>query len=474
MSEQMMRLINLCLKRTWFPLALQIVLFCCFGLLIIGGLAADPEGSDSRRFLRNTNLANLIVWSYWWPLLTISAVFLGRVWCMVCPMELMTSLASRIGWRKKPPAYFRSGWVMTAFYIVVLFVGIHTLAIHRIPFRMAIYLLLLMTTAMVSGLLFSRNTFCAHICPVGHLLGLYARLAPLGWGVKSKAVCAACKDKSCISHLTAYRFQGRSCGVGLYAAGLDQNTDCLLCGQCLKACDRNNPGIEGRPNPGWFKRRWFNDLLGLVPFTPAQAAFALVVSGFVVYEVFTEWPKTSSLILSLPVAICQVLNLEGIWANGMVTSVALFVILPLLFWFLPLALFRLAGGRLALKDFWLRFGVALVPIMAAAHIIKALLKMTSRLPYWSFVLLDPVGEETAQRLATNSVTPSTLPAWLDPALTFCFLMLMGTALILSLKLLNSLIAEHIASSGRRNLLLYIFPILYGGGFFIMIAVWRLF
>ena len=34
---------------------------------------------------------------------------------------------------------------------------------------------------LVSGLVFSRNTFCAHICPVGHLLGLYARLAPMGW-----------------------------------------------------------------------------------------------------------------------------------------------------------------------------------------------------------------------------------------------------------------------------------------------------
>ena len=234
-----------------------------FILLIVGGLAVDTNDMAFAKVLRNTNAANLIVWSYWWPLIILSAIFLGRVWCTVCPMELVTSLASRIGLKRKPPAFLRSGWVMTGFYILILFVGIHTLAIHRVPFRMAIYMLILFGAAVVSGLLFSRNTFCAHVCPVGFLLGLYARLAPVGWGVRDKSVCQDCKDRSCVSNRTAYEFQGRSCGVGLKPYSLDDNTDCLVCGQCLKACDRNDPGLDGRPNPGWFPREWFKDLLGL-------------------------------------------------------------------------------------------------------------------------------------------------------------------------------------------------------------------
>ena len=282
----MLNIINRLFRFNWFPLALQIVALGVFILLIAGGLAANTEDMAFAKVLRNTNVANLIVWSYWWPLIILSAIFLGRVWCTVCPMELMTSLAAKVGLKRKPPAFLRSGWVMTAFYVLILFVGIHTLAIHRVPFRMALYLVALFAVAVASGLLFSRNTFCAQVCPVGHLLGIYARLAPVGWGVKDRSVCSGCKDKSCVSSRTAYEFQGRSCGVGLYPGNMDDNTDCLLCGQCLKACDRNNPGLDGRPNPGWFPRSWFKDMLELKPFTAAQVAFVLVVSGFMVYGDF--------------------------------------------------------------------------------------------------------------------------------------------------------------------------------------------
>ncbi len=160
-------LINRVLRLTWFPLGLQILTLGVFVLLIIGGLAANTGDMTYAKVLRNTNVANLIVWSYWWPLIILFAVFLGRVWCMVCPMELATSLAAKVGLRRKPPAFFRSGWVITAFYILILFIGIHTLAIHRVPFRMAIYMILLFAAAVVSGLLFSRNTFALISVPWG-------------------------------------------------------------------------------------------------------------------------------------------------------------------------------------------------------------------------------------------------------------------------------------------------------------------
>ena len=208
--------INKLFRFTWFPLALQISTLSVFAFLIAGGLAANTDDMAFAKVLRNTNVANLIVWSYWWPLIILFAIFLGRVWCTVCPMELVTSLAAKVGLKRKPPAFLRSGWMITGFFVLILFVGIHTLAIHRVPFRMALYMLALVAAAVAVGLVFSRNAFCAHFCPVGHLLGLYARLAPVGWGVKDKTVCAQCKDKSCISNKTAYTFQGRSCGVGLY------------------------------------------------------------------------------------------------------------------------------------------------------------------------------------------------------------------------------------------------------------------
>ena len=322
--------------------------------------------------------------------------------------------------------------------------------------------------------MFSRNTFCAHVCPVGPLLGLYARLAPVGWGVKDKSVCEKCRDKSCISNETAYAFQGRSCGVGLYPAKLEENTECLLCGQCLKACDRNNPGLGVRPNPGWFRRPWFKDILQLKPLTNAQAAFCLIVSGFVVYELFTEWPATKSILLWLPTSIERVSGAGGIWRHGLITSLTLFFGLPTLFWLLPLAAFLLAGGQLRARDYTLRFGIAFIPIMAAAHAIKALLKMTSRIPYWRHAASDPIGTETARSLLANATQLSSLPAWCEPAITVLSLALMAAGVTASLAVVQKLIAEHLPYSRWRNTLLHLIPVLYGGTFTVMLVAWRLF
>ncbi len=470
----MAKMLNRLFRLTWFPLTFQLLTLVVFVMLMVGGLRADTGDMAFAKVLRNTNVANLVVWSYWWPLIILSAMFLGRVWCTVCPMELVTSLASKVGLKRTPPAFLRSGWVITIYYFLVLFVGIHMLAIHRVPFRMAIYMLVLFSSAVAFGLLFSRNTFCAHVCPVGHLLGLYARLAPMGWGVRDRALCSECKDQSCVSEKTAYEFQGRSCGVGLRPAKIEDNTQCLVCGQCLKACHRNNPGIDGRPNPGWFPQRWFKDILNHKLLTPAQAAFCLVVSGFVIYEVFTEWGTTKELLLWTPSKVAEALGTSGALGYGMVKSLTLFVALPAFLWYLPFGVFRLAGGRLSLSDYLLRFGISFIPIMAAAHAIKSLLKMTSRIPYWEYAVADPLGAETARRILDKTIQLAPLPSWRDPAITVLALALMGIGVALSIVVTRKLIATHLPEMSWRSAPLYLIPGLYGGAFSVILIAWRCF
>lgn len=466
-------MINRLFRKTWFPLLFQIFMLVAFFFLLIGGLSANTDDMAFAKVLRNTNVANLIVWSYWWPIIILSAILFGRVWCMVCPLELVSSLFSRFGLKRRPPAFLRSGWVIAIFYILILFVGVHTLNIHRVPFRMGLYMLALLAISAACGLLFARNTFCAHVCPVGFLLGLYARLAPFGWGVRDRSLCLQCKDQSCIAAKNAYAFQGRSCGVSLLPASLDDNSECLLCGQCLKACDRNNPGINGRPNPGLFSRRWFKDVLDLKAMTSAQVTFCLVVSGFLIYEIFTEWSMTENLLLSLPSKAEELLGVSGSLGEAMVLSLTLFVALPALFWLLPYAAFRLVGGHLALRDYMLRFGIAFIPLVASAHAIKCLLKMTSRIPYWEHVVGDPIGIITAQGIIDETIKLSALPSWRDPVMTIVSLVLMGGAIALSSLVVRKLIATHLPGIGWRKVFLYLIPVLYGGSFFIMFIAWRL-
>ena len=105
---------------------------------------------------------------------------------MVCPIELVTAVASKIGLKRQVPYFFKSGWIITIFYAVILLVGIHTLSIHRLPHRMAIYMLVLFGVAMACSLIFEKRAFCSYVCPVGHLLGLYALISPWQWRVNDK------------------------------------------------------------------------------------------------------------------------------------------------------------------------------------------------------------------------------------------------------------------------------------------------
>lgn len=462
---------NYLFRKSWFPLGAQLAALVVFILLMIGGFGANTSDMGFAHVLRNTNLANLFVWSYWWPLIIILSVFFGRLWCTVCPVELITSLSARFGLRKKAPKWLRSGWIITIFYVVILFVGIQTFAIHRVPLRMALYLTSLVAVAILVGLIFSKNSFCAYVCPVGHLLGLYARLAPFGWKVKDQRVCEDCKDKPCMNAKNLYNFQAKSCGVNLVPPQLDDNTHCLVCGQCAKACEKyNEKKQEGRPNPGWFRRPWAADLLNLKTVTSAQAFFLIVVSGFVIYEVWTEWPVTKSILLFLPTLVQKMLLPEGSMWGGIVKSLLLYFILPLFIWAIPYFIVKVRKTSLSFNDYLTKCALLFIPIMAAGHLVKALLKTTSRIPYITASFGDPLGIQTAQAILDKQITLPANPVVIDVLVTVFGLLFLIAGVTLSFRLAIRL--KKKIGDGATGL--HAVPVIYGGIFVIMFLLWRLF
>ncbi|MDH4195929.1 MAG: 4Fe-4S binding protein [Candidatus Aminicenantes bacterium] len=223
-----------------YPLIAQVIMLLGFGLVIAGGLAAPHVPAKMTGILRNTNLAALIVWSLWWPLVIISAAVVGRVWCQVCPMELVNSLVSRIGLKRKAPRFLTSGWGVAVFYSLALLGFIRTFWAHRYPERMAFFFLFLFASAMVAGAIFEKRAFCDDLCPVGRLLGLYACCAPLEWRVRDAKTCDVCRTKDCVAARHAYRLTARSCPSNLYPASIGDNRACLVCTQCRKVCPREN------------------------------------------------------------------------------------------------------------------------------------------------------------------------------------------------------------------------------------------
>lgn len=446
----------------WFPLIPQLVTLIFFALLVWGGWGVSTDDNSFAKILRNTNFANLIVWSYWWPLIIIATIFIGRVWCTVCPVELLTAITSRIGLKRRVPSWLRSGWIITVFYILILLVGIHTLAIHRQPHRMSLYLLLLFVSAVLVALIFEKRAFCSYVCPVGHLLGLYSLLSPFEWRADDLDKCRQCKTKDCISKKNHYRIVGRSCTSNLYPAKISDNRECLLCTQCLKACPYKNLRFSLR-KPG-------QDLFKNVSFTPAQMMFLFVVAGFVVYEILSEWSASKTVLTWLPMKLVHVLGTSEKMGSFLSASV-MFLFYPAIF-LLGIYLLLRRTSKISLRRTASLLCVLLIPTMAAAHILKSLLKMISRIPYWEYVFSDPVGVSTATKLTSKSlVLNQSIPDALYSTVSYVSILVMFVALvgiIFLLKVSSSFKAHEL----KVKAVIFCGAIAYWGIFAVTICLWR--
>ncbi len=467
----MVRLLNKLLSRNFFPISLKYISLIVYLLLIIIGFWADSNDSIFLNQLRNTNLGNLIVWSYWWPLIVVAAIFFGRLWCMVCPVEVITTTFSSIGLRRKRPTWLKSGWVITIFYVLILFVGIHGMAIHRNPTFMSAYLLAIVGVSIIIGSIYEKNTFCQYVCPVGYLLGIYSKLSFFGWRVADKSVCDTCKDKSCINNKYLYNPNNKSCGVGLHPANIEDNSECILCAGCMKTCEKYQSQKNAkRPNPQITSLGFSNDLFRLKALKAAEFVFVLIVSGFVIYEIWAEWSISKAILLFVPKLIVEYLSISNGILIGLIKSTVIFLILPAIIWIIPYLTTRIFGSTIKLLDYFLVYGISFIPIMAAAHLSKAILKTTSRLPYFEYVLDDITGISTAQKIIDNEIVLSSNPILLNIIVSVLITITIMTGTWISAKTVKRLNIKY--NQGINALSYYLIPIIYGSIFLIMILLWR--
>jgi len=376
-----------------YPIAVQTFTLAAFGLLIAGGLAAPHVEQKMAGVLRHTNLAALIVWSLWWPLVIISAVLVGRVWCQVCPMELVNSLVSRIGLKRKVPPFMASGWAAGVFYSLALLGFIRTFWAHRFPERMAAFFLFLFASTIIVGLIFEKRAFCNFLCPVGRLLGLYACCAALEWRVRDAKTCDACRGKDCVAARNAYHLTARSCTSNLYPASIEDNRECLVCTQCRKVCASDNLRLS--------LRRPMADFFGGLRLGSVEFFLLFLVSGLVVWELAEEWSPARRVLEFLPERTSAWLGVSGEPANA-IQTLFLFVLLPALLFLIP----GLAGkwlNKTTLLESARAFGLLFLPVLALGHLVKAVFRITSRLPYYPLALKDPVGYSTARLIASGDL-----------------------------------------------------------------------
>jgi NAD-dependent dihydropyrimidine dehydrogenase PreA subunit len=244
---------------------------------------------------------------------------------------------------------------------------------------------------------------------VAELLATYGRGGILAVRPGPREACEACVDKECAAAQYRYRFDARSCPTLLNPARLAGSRDCLLCTQCIKSCRSANMRLLLRtPFPA-------GDLRSALASWPTTI-FVMLISGFVTWELTTEWKTAEALFLAAPRWVSRQLGLTA--AAGYVNGVWALAAVPLAVWTLLSFAARLTRRASGLVDAWRRLALPLAVIVAAGQMAKALSKFTSWVGFLPLAASRPDGLETARAITAKELaTPAPwLPlAWVSAA-----------------------------------------------------------
>ncbi len=220
-----------------YPGALQAITVFVFSLILLMAFAGS-QAPDS-------NVALLLVWGIWEPLLVVSWFFGARIWCAFCPMGAVNGLLNRVGGTKKlkVPAFLHEyGVYFSAAGLALIIVWQAATGMHYSPLDTGYLLLAIILFALASGILFERRAWCRYLCPLGKLGAVFAGCSVVEWRANSSICNSTCKDNSC------YKGDDDTPGCPMYQGpfSLTSNQNCILCGNCEKSCPNDSPAFNLR------------------------------------------------------------------------------------------------------------------------------------------------------------------------------------------------------------------------------------
>ncbi len=271
-------------------------------------------------------LANGAIWALWEPVVIVLFLFLGHVWCTVCPLSTAGTLVQKVfSLRRPPPAWAKryGGWLMLAgFFLIVWSERIF----HMTSFPLASGLLLgsLMVASVACCAVYQREVWCRYLCPLGALASGYSTASTLHVRA-NPSVCAS----RCTSH-ECYKGSDGSPGCPVYHHPLYANDShlCKLCLGCLERCPHQSARLYLRPPLLAVWRIGYSDAT-LVPFAVAVFLLGLVLQASQLAS-WTSRPQAVTLLglaavgfgVLLSVRLPRLVEQEPEAASPVVTSVA--------------------------------------------------------------------------------------------------------------------------------------------------------
>ncbi|HSH69881.1 MAG TPA: 4Fe-4S binding protein, partial [Deferrisomatales bacterium] len=277
------------LRSPFLQRTLQLALLA--GTLALVAIGAGLDGIPGVPELHPrmyTHATTLLFWVVWLMGLVFLAPLAARAWCGVCPLGFVTDVLGRRGLGLRWPRWLQSGWATVGLFGVgvAAVVGFEA---HRSPHRTALLIAAAVAVAVISALVWRRSGFCRGLCPVGSVLHLYSRCAPLRVAPVQAPTCRECRHAGCVSRRREWRRWdlGRwviqrqvsrgGCPVALYPPAMDTGA-CLLCLRCVRSCPEGNLGLY---LGGGAEHR---------PLDAARLGALVAVLGLVGYALSRTWP----------------------------------------------------------------------------------------------------------------------------------------------------------------------------------------
>jgi polyferredoxin len=206
---------------------------------------------------RDQNFALNLFWAWWWPGILFGFLFVGRLWCAVCPFMIYGEITQKLSlwfWPRTLEKWPRreaetwGGWFLFAlFALILLWEALWHL--ENTAYLSAWLLLIITAGAMICSVIFENRFWCRYLCPIGGMNGLFAKMSITELRAQQGTCSAECSTYQCYKGGPA-KGEGQEttgCPLGTHPAQLTDNRDCVLCMTCLKACPHRSVAVNLRP-----------------------------------------------------------------------------------------------------------------------------------------------------------------------------------------------------------------------------------